>query len=339
MFMYDFRSSPLLRQRSDGERTLTVPFMLVSVLLIMFAASFGQELLLTPVMMIAYGGRIMERAGDMAQIGDADVMQSEMTALMQDLTAEITGGTVGILAQLYSTAVVIAATLVFCVCMERRSPRTMGITRERAVSGYSLGLGVGFAIFALVYLLCIATGAFEFAGLNRDVGVGLLLLLFFGYVIQGASEEILFRGFLMLSLSRKYSVWLAVFANAVFFALMHLGNAGVNMLGVFNIFLFGIFISLYTLRSGSLLGACAIHTAWNFVQGHIFGCSVSGFVSVDSIFLTGVSEGSTLTSGGAFGPEGGLAVTLILLLSILCVCVFPSRTKNEESNENNEIIL
>lgn len=332
--MYDFRSSPLLRHKSDGERAMTVPFMLVSVLLITFAASFGQELLLMPVMLIAYGGRIMELITDMSRIGDADVLESEMATLMQELTAEISGGTVGLLAQLYSTAVVIALTLVFCLCMERRSPQTMGITRERAVSGYGLGLGIGFVMLALAYLLCVATDALEFGGVSRDVSIGFLVLLLVGYVIQGASEEILLRGFLMLSLSRRYSIGLSVFASSVFFALMHLGNAGVNMLGVFNIFLFGVFISLYTLRSGSLLGACAIHTAWNFTQGHILGCPVSGFVSTESVFLTGISEGSQLTSGGAFGPEGGLAVTLILLLSTVCVCLFPSRTKTDENHEN-----
>ena len=139
------------------------------------------------------------------------------------------------------------------------------------------------------------------------------------------------RGFLMLSLARRYSLPISVFSSSVFFALMHFGNTGVTVIGVLNIFLFGIFASLFTLRTGSLVGTCAIHTAWNFVQGHIFGCPVSGFVSVDSVLLSSLGKSGLKTGGGAFGPEGGLAVTLILILSLVVLCVLPSRRSGEEA--------
>ncbi len=330
--MFDFGSSPLLRQRSDGERVLTVPFMLVSVLLIIFASSFGQSVLLSPVLLILYGGQITEQFGELFASGKKEQLDVALNAVLEEATAELMGSSLGMVTQLFSTAVIIALTVVFCVCLERRSVSTMGLSLRRAPAHYGLGIAVGAAMFALAYLICALLGALRPVGISRGASPSMLILLFLGYVIQGASEEILMRGFLMLSLARRYSIRLAVFASSVFFALMHIGNSGVTVIGILNIFLFGIFASLYTLRSASLVGACAIHTAWNFVQGHLFGCSVSGFVSSDSLLLTEVSKNGLKTSGGAFGPEGGLAVTLVLLLALLAVCLLPSRKK--ESGED-----
>lgn len=327
--MFDFQASPLLRQRSEGERALTVPFMLVSVLLIIFASSFGQSVVISPVLLILYGGQITERLGALFASGKTEALDVELAAVLEEATAALTASSLGRIAELLSTAVIIALAVVFCVCLERRSVSTMGLSLDRAPRRYGLGLAIGASMIALAYLLCVLLGALRPLGLNNGASPAMLILLFFGYVVQGASEEILMRGFLMLSLARRYSIRLSVFASSVFFALMHIGNAGVTVIGILNIFLFGVFASLYTLRTASLVGICAIHTAWNFVEGHILGCSVSGFVSTDSVFLTKVSDTALKTSGGAFGPEGGLAVTLVLLFALLAVCLLPARRKKE----------
>ena len=83
-------------------------------------------------------------------------------------------------------------------------------------------------------------------------------------------------------------------------------------------FLFGVLASLYVLRRGNLWGACAIHSMWNFAQGNLFGAAVSGNRSGPSLLRAeAIASGSaSLWNGGAFGPEGGLAVTLVLLAGI-----------------------
>ena len=330
--MYDFEASALLRQRGEGERTLTVPFMLVSVFLIVFASSFGQSVLLSPVLLILYGGKIAERLGALFASGSHEQLELQLGTVLDEATAELMSTSLGLVAQLLSAAVVIALTVVFCVCLERRSVATMGLTRRRAPLHYGLGLLIGAAVFALAYLICVLFGALRPIGINRGASAPMFVLLFFGYVIQGASEELLMRGFLMLSLARRYSLRISIFASSVFFSLMHIANAGVTVIGLLNVFLFGVFASLYTLRSQSLVGTCAIHTAWNFVEGNVFGCSVSGFLSTDSIFLTQVSGKGLKTSGGAFGPEGGFAVTLVLIFALLAVCLLPSRRKQDKEN-------
>ena len=84
------------------------------------------------------------------------------------------------------------------------------------------------------------------------------------------------------------------------------------MIPYLNIFLIGLFLSLITLTSGTLYPAIGFHIFWNFFQGPIFGFSVSG--GLEKGLLTTYMKGNSLLNGGAFGPEGGLIVTAVIVL-------------------------
>ena len=60
----------------------------------------------------------------------------------------------------------------------------------------------------------------------------------------------------------------------------------------------------------------AAHSIWNFVQGTIFGVSVSGIQIKRTVFVGKSVEGASFINGGKFGLEGGLSVTLVLLAGI-----------------------
>jgi membrane protease YdiL (CAAX protease family) len=109
---------------------------------------------------------------------------------------------------------------------------------------------------------------------------------------------------------------------------LHYGNSGINLLGLLNLFLFGVFAALYFLRRGSIWGISAIHSMWNFAQGNVFGCAVSGNSGMDSIFSTTSQSANTIFNGGAFGPEGGLGVTIILSIGI--IILLPLKNKMVE---------
>ena len=87
-----------------------------------------------------------------------------------------------------------------------------------------------------------------------------------------------------------------------------------------------MFAALYFIRRGSIWGIAALHTAWNFVQGNIFGCYVSGINFYQSVFTTEIDNALSPINGGWFGPEGGLAVTAVLLIGIVTL----SFMKNKE---------
>ena len=107
-----------------------------------------------------------------------------------------------------------------------------------------------------------------------------------------------------------------MFISSFVFALLHFGNNGINIIAFINLFLFGLLMGLYILKRGNIWGICAIHSVWNFIQGNVMGLSVSGMDKSSSVFMFEIKEGYNLVTGGDFGPEGGLIVTLVLLIAV-----------------------
>ena len=46
-----------------------------------------------------------------------------------------------------------------------------------------------------------------------------------------------------------------------------------------------------------------------------------------------IDEGKSLTNGDAFGPEGGIAVTAVLIVALMIVVFIPSNQKQKISAE------
>jgi membrane protease YdiL (CAAX protease family) len=84
-------------------------------------------------------------------------------------------------------------------------------------------------------------------------------------------------------------------------------------------------MAVYLLKRGNIWGAGAIHSMWNFTQGNIFGIQVSGIDKLPSIFAFDASQSGELINGGAFGLEGGLAVTIVLALAIIIALLLKSK--------------
>ena len=217
---------------------------------------------------------------------------------------------------LMSTIAMTIVTLLFCRLIQKRKPETLGFTWKGAGREYLIGLGVGFIVFSAAVLLCVLAGALKIEGFSETFGIGMFVLFCFGYMIQGMGEEVLCRGYIMVSIGRRYSMWVAVLSNALIFAALHLLNNGISVLAFINLALFGVFASLYFIKRGSIWGIGAFHSIWNLVQGNFWGLRVSGLVTECSVFRTTMVEGRSMINGGDFGPEGGLAVTVVLLAGI-----------------------
>ncbi len=237
--------------------------------------------------------------------------------------------------RLYTTVGTIAVCVFYCRRFERRSLFSMGLVKKGAVAEYAAGLGIGLAMFGLTVGICVATGHMTLT-LSPAPAYGMLLLYFLGYLIQGMSEEILCRGFLMASMQRNCPTWAAIFLNSLIFALLHFGNPGVTPLALLNLALFGVFASFYTLRRGSIWGIGAIHAVWNFAQGNLFGISVSGIAGNPSLLTAAASTDGSFMHGGAFGMEGGLAVTVVMVMG--CGVMLMVRTKKGEIAESSPVV-
>lgn len=219
------------------------------------------------------------------------------------------------LATLFSTVFGTILSIVYCRFIEKRPLVSMGMRKDKAVSGYLKGMLTGLAMFSGVVLINIILGAMSFQGLNTNLNIGLLVIYLFAWLVQGMSEEFIFRGFLMNSIGGKHSMFSAVVISAGAFSFAHILNSGVTVLALVNIFFFGAFMSLYMICFDNIWGVSAIHAIWNFSQGNLFGISVSGTGSGETLFLTSSSESKAIVNGGAFGAEGGIATTIILIIA------------------------
>ncbi|MBQ7907088.1 MAG: CPBP family intramembrane metalloprotease [Clostridia bacterium] len=255
--------------------------------------------------------------------GYEEVIEQVTTEILASMPAWLT------VVNLFATAATIAAAIFYCKKFEKRPISSMGIRKEGAFFEYLIGVGIGTLMMGLTYLIAYLTGSVDIS--VSEYISPIIILFFLGFVVQGASEEILVRGYLMISLARDTKVFVAILLSSLFFGLMHLGNPNFGVIGFINIILFGVFLGIYVFKRGSLWGACAIHTMWNFIQGNVFGVSVSGLGIMPSFFTTTVNEGKDLISGGAFGLEGGIASTCVLLLGILIVLLV--KTKESEASE------
>lgn len=231
-----------------------------------------------------------------------------------------------IISSLYCTALATIVIVIYCRFIERRSLYSMGFTKDKALVEYIKGLGIGFLMFSLAVGIAYILGGLEFNGFNSNLQFNIILIFLGGFLIQGMNEEIVFRGYLMVSLSNRTSLIVAIMINSVMFSLLHLLNPGVTLLAIINIILFGVFASVYVLKTNNIWGACAIHSIWNFVQGNFYGFEVSGLNTNNSILSFTALSKSSLINGGSFGMEGGLAVTIVLLVSIAYIVI---RTKKK----------
>lgn len=73
----------------------------------------------------------------------------------------------------------------------------------------------------------------------------------------------------------------------------------------------------------------AIHSVWNLVQGNVYGIKVSGMETSCTMFSSAMTDGKELINGGAFGLEGGLAVTVVLLAGIAAVYFWRKRQETK----------
>lgn len=213
---------------------------------------------------------------------------------------------------LLSEILMIFVIILYCQWLEKRKPDTLGFRRKGMIGQYILGIMGGFVCFTAAYLICVLTGSVHFDGLAKQVAPLYIVGYFVGYMIQGMAEEVLCRGYLLVSLSRRHSLRYSILLSSVFFAVLHGMNPGISVLAIFNLTLFGVFAALLLIKFENIWIVGAFHSIWNFVQGNLYGIQVSGNQLQQSVFATTCKNSSAITNGGAFGMEGGLAVTLVL---------------------------
>ena len=224
-------------------------------------------------------------------------------------------------------SILISATLVAWACgalLEELPFRALGCTPHRGwLRNFGFGSALGAATLFLAALFLTATRGihfrFDVAG-ERAIGETLALsaLLF---VFAAAAEEILFRGYLLQTLTRAELAWLGVLLTSVPFAAVHLNNPhAVPGFTFVNTALAGVWLAAAYLRTRSLWLPLGLHWAWNWAQASLLGLPVSGIERIaPAPLLQAINAGPDWLTGGAYGIEGGAACTLALLISTVFI--------------------
>jgi len=248
-----------------------------------------------------------------------------------ELMQTVTGASWYSLISLFITAAATVVAILYCVIIEKRSVASMGLRKKNFFLEYLGGAAVGIITISLAAVIGILSGAYSFS-IGQPKAWWILLFLL-GFIVQGMSEEVLCRGYLLVSMSRKTPVIVCAILTSLMFALLHVFNPGFGFLPFINLFLSGLSFAFYFIKRGNIWGACAMHTFWNFYQGPIFGISVSGTGCTEHAVFNTVAasaENMELWTGGAFGIEGGLCVTIVEVLTLLFVLFLLPKSKSEQ---------
>ena len=216
---------------------------------------------------------------------------------------------------LASLIIPVIVVLLFSRFVLKLKPQDLWLKHPKPGCKYLAGFVAGGVLFGAYMLFAVLSKQLAFAG-RGALSVWQMLLYLPAYAIQSFEEELLTRGLLQRVIKDKWGVVPSIILPSLIFVALHLINPGINFFALLNIFLVGVLFSLMVYATGSLWLAAAAHGAWNFLQGPIFGQSVSGATGSGSFFRFEAVGQSDLVLGGNFGPEGSLVTVVIMLLGI-----------------------
>ncbi|MBE7104445.1 CPBP family intramembrane metalloprotease [Bacillus cereus] len=200
--------------------------------------------------------------------------------------------------------------------VEKRSFSSIGFWRNQWMRRYLRGAFIGFVFISIPVIVLILTGnvklQMQHITLTTIFGIVGSLVAF---LIQGATEEIVVRGWLFPVLSVRSRMWIGITVTSFLFGFLHLLNPGITILSISNIILVGVFAAFYVLKDSSLWGICAWHSIWNWAQYNIYGFAVSGMTIYSTPLYKPVTNGSEVLHGGTFGIEGSIITTIMLSIA------------------------
>lgn len=240
----------------------------------------------------------------------------EGIAVIAGLPEEISDPVLSTLLDYYSTVFDLLGLVVFLLLFRHNRPILKSFLpgqRSNTPKKFLIGLGLGFLTNGICILAAVLHGDIRLTFSFSLSGLPLLLVFFFGVMIQSSSEELWMRGFLQERLLGRYPFWAAALFNGLIFALLHIFNPGISPLSLCNLLLCGVSYTVVMRHFGSIWVAMGMHTMWNFTQNFLFGLPNSGLPSTFSVFRAETLGGSLLYDP-VFGVEGTVTECVVSVL-------------------------
>lgn len=150
--------------------------------------------------------------------------------------------------------------------------------------------------------------------------------IFFSGLGSGFVEEMLFRGFILRLLRKRWNTAVAVIVPSLLFGLVHIIGTGYSILSSLLVItagtLVGIMFSLISLEEKNIWNSGIVHCFWNIliIGGALFVGSEAD--TTNSIVSYVLENKSFAITGGEFGIEASVvAVAGYLLVSVLAFTI------------------
>lgn len=230
----------------------------------------------------------------------------------------------------------IVAIIILFKVMNRKTTEDMGLTPvKRDYKDLLIGLLLGAASITLIIGINYIMGDTRFneVHITWDLLLGLILFISVGFV-----EEILVRGCFQHIIYYRHGIAWAIIIPGLIFSVMHFLNPNISYIAALNIALVGIVFGIMTYKSGNLWMAIGYHITWNYFQGNIFNIEVSGSAYGRGL-IKSIRVEDNLLNGGAFGIEGGLICTLLLIITIIYFGFFYKKEKSYLNKKKRTLIM
>lgn len=174
------------------------------------------------------------------------------------------------------------------------------------------GILLATVLYAVGFGISLLAGAVEVTGVTFNPSS--LLISFVFFLLVAITEEFALRGFVLeRMLQGGVNKFWALFLSAALFSLIHIGNPNFDFLSFINILLAGILLGSSYIYTRNLCFPIALHWFWNWIQGPVLGYEVSGNKFCDGLLTLHLPE-ANLINGGAFGFEGSILCTVLMIV-------------------------
>lgn len=219
----------------------------------------------------------------------------------------------------YGYIIMASVALLYWKLIEKKSLSEMGLTKH--FGNYFIGAIIGVILLALSVVAIVLTGNIKYHGIFENVDIIMILLLFGGFIIQGATEEILCRGIVLHTLKEKTSIGIAIAVSTILFIIPHwsslfAGDIIYGVIGVANLVLISVIFSLLTIDFKSIWAACGLHSFWNAILYSVLGLNLSGKDEKVASIFNMQSVGKSIWNGGEYGIEASIITTIILAFAV-----------------------
>jgi uncharacterized protein len=196
--------------------------------------------------------------------------------------------------------------------IDKRPFVSLGLAPRHLIRDLLFGMGLGALWLAASMGLLWMAGWAEFHGFET-----FSLITSGSIALNAFTQEVLARSYIFQTIRSQTNPVCAIILSSILFSAFHAGAfKEAWLLPAVNVFIAGILFGAAYQLSGNLWLPTGIHFAWNFLLDPVLGLTISGKDLSKTQSPVFSLNGPAIFTGGTFGIEGGLVVTLASVLFI-----------------------